>query len=243
MPALRFLAACGAVAMATAPVLAAAKDRADELFDLIAANDCRITGEQAEKLIAGAGFTVEESRRAIGQLLFDDRAGIEGNVVMAYGDPCPYAPSHGVTMLIQEMVATRRCSLHADDSAEAMAEWGLDVTAVRRVLPFMIEAGMIHLTDDENTLFLEKPGQCSDVAVPPSFHDEKGQAMTPRAQVIAFLEMHNCSVTYEQAKYLFPDSGMDWKAAEDAAQDMINAGEATISGSDERLTLRIGACS
>ncbi|MCP5087552.1 MAG: hypothetical protein GY952_12195 [Rhodobacteraceae bacterium] len=236
--------------LAAQEVTPVSSDRVDAFWQVIASNGCRMTQDAAEQASTAAGFDDQtEARGIFAQLLFDGRARIQEGQLQVFGAPCEYAPSPDFTLVIQELLAAYGCELLAEESRQALKDWDIHPGELKAVLPLMVAAGMVSLKDNDKVIYIPLK-QCEEIGVP--IGDQRidvvvtQESTSPdasvREQVIAFFAERGCALPHDVAKPAMIAEGFEWRAVEDAVMEMIGRGEAIVTGTDEMLTLKTGAC-
>jgi hypothetical protein len=207
--------------------------QAAALLDVIIANNCGMTKEEAAATLPGLGFPRQEYRVLMKELKDTGMVVLSGGSATVAEGLCPApAPSQVFTVPYQEQyIAILRhngCQLQTGEAGSLFPKYGMDANLAAELEEGLVDSGIAQITDGALHI---GPEYCVPDEAFPSLplldlnYEEQ--------HLIEGLEMFNCSLVLSEIDLTYPQDGQSPEAARAAVESLLASGAArAVSGGD-----------
>ena len=207
--------------------------RAAVLLDVIIANNCSMTRDEAAATLPELGFARREYRALMTELKDSGMVVLSGDAATVAEGQCPArAPSQVFVVPYQEQyIAILRhngCQLQTGEAASLFPKYGMDANLAAELEEGLVESGIAQIT---NGALHIGPEYCvPDEAFPtlPLLELDYEEQ-----HLIEGLEMYNCSLVLSEIDQTYPRDSQSPEAARAAVESLLASGAArAVSGGD-----------
>ncbi|MBM1219416.1 hypothetical protein JQU17_04345 [Ponticoccus sp. SC2-23] len=230
----------GAVELAPAYCGLFAADTVEEvLIAGLRLNGCRMGESTAEGLLAPLGLDRTNTTPAVEALVArGDAQLIDDSILILSPEVCDGAgteagvdPGSDILATILDLAGANGCRITEEVAETGFAAAGISISEAEEVAEEMIAAGQARFMSD---VFEILPPLCiaaeGTAPPPPASSDLVAMRNPDWPAFLALFSGYGCAMTYEQAVMMGPEFGLDIRAADELADQLMDAGLASEGG-------------
>ncbi len=225
----------------------AVSQRAAALLDVIIANGCAMSKDEAAARLPGLGYARPEYRALLnelknaGMVMLSPRAATVAGGHCPLAPPPPMAPSVGARVLVPaqvQYIAVLRhngCQLQTGEASSLFPKYGMDAGLASELEEGLVDSGVAIIS--EGALHIG-PAYCIADERFPAAPDLTAE----ERHLVEVLETGSCTLLQSQIALSFPQDGMSAAEAQAAVSSLLASGGAMAVQGGDRIWLSPALC-
>ena len=212
------------------PVFAqsSAEEDRQAFLDIIIENGCSMDETEAEFIFPQSGYDRDWTRKVAGELIDAGEVEISNGQLILLNGACD--GQSGFTPLQQqfiEIIATAGCQVSEEGVHTLFPPNGMDVDVAYDIGEFLMDSGFATLIEETEVLVVN-PEYCTPIG--DAVSGENAVLNDPQVQeFLTIMAANNCQISEEAVRSVFPAAGMDADLAFDIGENLMDAGLASFS--------------